>query len=125
MIRLLAICLLGLVGCATVTVVPATGAEKVPEGSIPLATVEISNTVWEFLTVLPVASGDVDNPNGWGCSLFRDTETLENQLKMLDAEAKRIGATRAVNVSTLSTAEELLLIAFLRESLHTTAVLIK
>ena len=78
-----------------------------------------------FLSLLPIASGDPDNPDGWTTCFFRDKATVENQVKMLENEAKRVGASRAINVSTTMTDESFLSILFLREKCHTSAVLVK
>ena len=98
---------------------------KVEDRVEPVELVDISNTNWLFLSLLPIASGDPDNPDGWTTCFFRDTVTVENQVRMLEAEARRVGASRAINVATVSTDEEALLILFLREKFHTTAVLVR
>ena len=51
--------------------------------------------------------------------------TPENQLKMLEREATRLGAKKAINVATVTNDEVVFLILFLREKIHTTAVLVK
>ena len=52
-------------------------------------------------------------------------ETVENQMKMLEAEVRRTGARKAINVVTVSTDETAFLFLLMREKLHTTAVLVK
>lgn len=122
---LLLLLALALGGCATVTRLDDVRAVRVPRGCTPVEAVEISNTCWLFLSCLPFASGDPDNPNGCTCRLFANTETVANQMKMLEAEAARVGAARAVNVVTQTTDEPWYLIVFLREKIHTSAVLVK
>ena len=112
-------------GCSTVSRVPCEGGAFAGDGLTPVETVEISNTCWLFLACLPIASGDVENPDGWTCSMFSDTATLENQMKMLQAEADRVGAKKAVNVTTLTTDEDFFLFVFLRDKIHTSALLLK
>lgn len=112
-------------GCATVSRVPCEGSVCAEDGLTPVETVEISNTCWFFLACLPIAGGDVDDPNGWTCSPFSDTATLENQMKMLQAEAERVGAKKAVDVTTLTTDEDVFLFVFLRDKIHTSALLLK
>ena len=112
-------------GCSSVKRISDFRGVKVEDGLEPIEVVDIYNTNWLLLSLLPIASGDPDNPDGWTTCFFRDTATVENQIRMLEDEAKRVGAKRAVNVSTVTTDEVALLILFLREKLHTSAVLVK
>ena len=57
--------------------------------------------------------------------MFTNTVTLDNQLRMLEAEAKRVGAKRAVDVTSDSSKESVLFFLLKREKLHTSAVLVK
>ena len=124
--RLLAMAALALsAGCASVSVSDDVGGVRVEGGLEPIESVEVSNTTWLFLACLPIAGGDVDNPNGHTCDWFSDTATTANQLKMLQAEADRVGARRALNVTTLTTDEDFFLFVFLRNKIHTSAVLVK
>ena len=122
---IVAVAMSALVGCSTtLTRLPAT---KMPSSSDvrPLEVVEISNACLLLLSFLPIASGDPQSPNSWGCTWFEDTTTVENQMRMLEAEASRIGATRAVDMKTLRTDESLLLFLLQREKIHTSAVLVR
>ena len=112
-------------GCSSVKRITDFGNVKVENGLEPIEVVDIYNTNWLLLSLLPIASGDPDNPDGWTTCFFRDKATVENQIKMLEDEAKRVGASRAVNVMTTSTDEAAILILFLREKYHTSAVLVK
>lgn len=124
--RLLAAAALALsAGCASVSVSDDVGGVRVEGGLEPIESVEVSNTSWLFFACLPIASGDVDNPNGHTCDWFSNTATPANQLKMLQAEADRVGARRALNVTTLTTDEDFFLFVFLRNKIHTSAVLVK
>ena len=116
---------LAVVGCSSVSRRMDFGGVTFEGGQTPVEAVDIFNTNWLFLSLLPIASGDPDNPDGWTTCFFRDTATPATQLKMLEDEAKRVGAKKAINVSTISTDEEAFLFLFLREKYHTTAVLIK
>lgn len=122
---IVAVAMSALVGCSTtLTRLPAT---KMPSSSDvrPLEVVEISNACLLLLSFLPIASGDPQSPNSWGCTWFEDTTTVENQMRMLEAEASRIGATRAVDVTTLRTDESLFFFLLQREKIHTSAVLVR
>ena len=116
---------LALCGCSSVKRLSDFRGVKVEDGLEPIEVVDVYNTNWLFLSLLPIASGDPDNPDGWTTCLFRDRATVANQIKMLENEAKRVGASRAVGVTTTSTDEEAFLVLFLREKLHTSAVLVK
>lgn len=114
-----------LCGCSSVRGIADFRGVKVEDGVEPIEVVDIYNTNWLFLSLLPIASGDPDNPDGWTTCFFRDKATVENQIRMLEAEAKRVGASRAINVTTVSTDEAAFLILFLREKFHTSAVLVR
>ena len=114
-----------LCGCSSVKRLADFRGVKVEGGLEPIEVVDVYNSNWLFLALLPIASGDPDNPDGWTTCFFRDKATVENQVKMLEDEAKRVGASRAVNVMTTSTDEAAFLILFLREKIHTSAVLVK
>ena len=118
-------CVIALCGCSSVKRLTDFRGVKVEDGLEPVEVVDIYNTNWLLLSLLPVASGDPDNPDGWTTCFFRDKATVENQVKMLEDEAKRVGASRAVNVMTTSTDEAAFLILFLREKFHTSAVLVR
>ena len=121
----IAILAVSLLGCSSVRGIADFRGVKVEDGVEPIEVVDIYNTNWLLLSLLPIASGDPDNPDGWTTCFFRDKATVENPIRMLEAEAKRVGASRAVSVTTTSTEEEAFLILFLREKYHTSAVLVK
>ena len=114
-----------LVGCASVTRLDNCRGMKVEDGLTPIETVEIFNSNWLLLSFIPIASGDPDSPNEETTCPFRDTVTVENQMKMLEAEVRRTGARKAINVMTVSTDETAFMFLLMREKLHTTAVLVK
>ena len=125
--RRLAIAVLAaaLCGCSSVRGITDFRGVKVDDGAEPIEVVDIYNTNWLLLSLLPIASGDPDNPDGWTTCLFRDKATVENQIRMLEAEAKRVGAGRAINVTTVLTDEAAFLVLFLREKFHKSAVLVR
>ena len=120
-----ALTFVALCGCSSVKRMTDFRGVKVEDGLEPIEVVDVYNTNWLLLSLLPIASGDPVNPDGWTTCFFRNTATVENQIRMLEDEAKRVGASRAVNVSTTSTDEAAALILFLREKYHTSAVLVK
>lgn len=112
-------------GCSSVKRLSDFRGVKIEDGQEPVEIVDIYNSNWLFLSLLPIASGDPDNPDGWTTCFFRNTATAENQVRMLEDEARRVGASRAVNVTSTSTDEAVFLFLFLREKYHTSAVLVK
>ena len=113
-----------LCGCASVTPLKTPSDLKVGD-VVPVEAVEISNSAWYLLSCIPLFSGDVDRPNVGGCKLFQDTLTLQNQMKMLEAEARRVGATRAFDVSTATDEESIFFFVLKHWRVHTSAVLVK
>ena len=95
------------------------------DGLHPIETVEVSNAAVLFLSFIPIASGDPAAPNSGGVRWFEETTTLDSQMKMLEAEASRVGATRAVGVQTLLTDESFFVFLLKREKIHTSAVLVR
>ena len=112
-------------GCALVTRLPSEPGVKTQEGEEIVETVQVMNSSWSLLCLLPLASGDVDSPDCVSCLPFRDSVNLENQVKMIEAEAKRCGASCAKHVVTYEDDEDLLLVLFLRRKIHTSAILIR
>ena len=120
--------LLALAACAgcstTLTRLPPPRALKTA-GVVPIEAVEVSNANLLLLSFIPLASGDPAAPNAGECCWFTDTLSVANQFQMLEAEAARVGATRAVEVATLKTDESLLFFLLQREKMHTSAILVK
>ena len=112
-------------GCsATLTRLPRP--LKLSDESLePLETIEVSNANFLLLSCFPIASGDPQSPNGGGCRWFKDTVTVTNQLVMLENEAARIGATRAIGITTLKTHESWCFFLLEREKLRTSAILVR
>ena len=121
----IAILAVSLLGCSSVRGIADFRGVKVEDGVEPIEVVDVYNTNWLLLSLLPIASGDPNNPDGWTTCFFRDKATVENQIRMLEAEAKRVGASRAINVTTVTTDEAAFLFLFLREKIHTSAVLVR
>lgn len=114
-----------LVGCTTVHNTQSFNGVKVDGGREPVATVEIENSGWYFLTCLPVASGDYTKANRAGCTWFKDTVRLENNLKVLGEEMKKAKVTEVANLTSHRTDEKYLVFILSRRAYHTSAVLLK
>ena len=123
----LAFCVVAAVlgGCATVDRLDSKLCEKTYDGMVPVEVVQVMNTNWRLLACIPLGSGNPDHPNRCKCRMFTNTVTLDNQLRMIEAEAKRVGAKRAVDVTSDSSKESVLFFLLKREKLHTSAVLVK
>lgn len=112
-------------GCAFVTRLPPEPGARTAEGEEIVETVQVMNSSWSLLCLLPLASGDVDSPDCVSCRPFRDSVSLGNQLKMIEAEAEKCGASRATHVVTYEDDEDVFLILLLRRKMHTSAVLVR
>lgn len=86
--------------------------------------VDINNTGWYLLNLIPLASGDPHDPNGCSCMLFRRTVTLENNMKLLDYAVRKTGADSFGSVVSYTTDESVLFILLKRHVCHTSAELI-
>ena len=113
-----------LCGCASVTPLKTPDGMTV-DGVEPVESVEVSNSSWYLFSCIPLFSGDPAHPNVGGCKLFQDTLKLSNQMKMLEDEAKRVGATRAIDVTTSTRDESILFFVLKHWRGHTSAVLVK
>jgi len=112
-------------GCATVDRLDSKLCEKTYDGQVPVEVVHVMNTNWKLLACIPLGSGNPEEPNMCSCRWFTNTVTLDNQLRMLETEKRRIGAKRAVDVISDSSKESVLFFLLKREKLHTSAVLVK
>ena len=81
-------------GCASVRMTSAYNGVRTDGGYKPFATVSIENTGWFLFNAIPLASGNPDRPNEDDWHFFRNTVTLDNNMKMLDETMARHGATR-------------------------------
>jgi len=112
-------------GCATVTRLPGDKACPTPDGREVVEYIDIQNTSWKLLCFIPIGSGDVKEPNEVSCSWFTDTCTLDNQLGMLAAETKRVGASQAVDVTSKWDSQFVLFVLLKKYVYHTSATLVK
>jgi len=86
--------------------------------------VDITNTGWYLLNLIPLASGDPHDPNGCSCMMFRRTVTLENNVKLLDYAVRKTGAESFGSVVSYTTDESVLFFLLKRHVCHTSAELI-
>ena len=100
-------------GCATVTV-SREGATMV----------NIENSGWYLLNIIPIASGNPARPNSCTTCLFSKTVTLENNVKMLDKVIREEGAIAVRDINSFTIDEHVLLILLKRHAYHTSAQLL-
>ncbi len=100
-------------GCSTVKVCS--------EGGHTMCIIE--NSGWKMLNLIPIASGDPHHPNENSCRIFRNTVTLENNMKMLDWTMRKYGATGVKNLTSHMTDEQVFIMLFKRYTYHTSAEL--
>ena len=111
-------------GCTTVLKSKEFGDVKV-DGTTPVATVEIENSVWLLFNFIPLASGSPEHPNRNRCRLFRNTVNLSNNMDVLKAEMASEGVTKVTNLTSHYTDEKYFFFLLARRACHTSAVLVQ
>ncbi|MBQ6010728.1 MAG: hypothetical protein IJL17_19525 [Kiritimatiellae bacterium] len=111
-------------GCTTVLKSKEFGDVKV-DGTTPVATVEIENSVWLLFNFIPIASGSPAHPNSYKCKLFRNTVNLSNNMEVLRAEMANEGVHEVANLTSHYADEKYLFFLLARRACHTSAVLVK
>lgn len=101
-------------GCATVTITE----EKEVHG------VAVKNTGWYLFSLIPLGSGNPDKPNQVSFKCFRDTATIENNMKLLEYAIKESGASGVKNLTSFVSDEKILIILLKRFTIHTSAELV-
>jgi len=86
--------------------------------------VDIVNTGWYMLNLIPLASGNPGAPNECSCKLFRQTTTLQNNVRLLDYAVTERDAVDVKSVRSYWTDESFLFILFQRHACHTSAELV-
>ena len=112
-------------GCATIQRATDYHGVGIENGERPIETLEIENTGWLLFKFIPLGSGDPLHPNGSSCRFFQNTVVLQNNLDMLEAEMKRVKASRAINLTSRKTDETIFVILLTRHAYHTSAVLLR
>ena len=102
-------------GCCTATLCREGGR----------TTCYVQNDGWFLFGVLPIASGDPKAPNCWNSRWFRDTVTLDTNIKLLDKMMKDNSYTKSRSLASYSTHEDVFFILLRRRSYHTSAEFLK
>ena len=111
---LLLLALLAFTGCATVEYSNAGGRTMV----------DITNSGWYLFNLIPIASGNPDCPNEADCTFFKETATVENNVKMLDFAATERKAKTIRSIKSSWTDECVFIILLKRHVIHTSAELV-
>lgn len=101
-------------GCATVSYSDKGGKTMV----------DVANTGWYLFNLIPLASGNPKAPNEADFRLFRQTTTLENNIRLLDYAATERGASGVKDVSTYTSDECVFILLLKRHIIHTSAELV-
>lgn len=101
-------------GCASVDISDAGGRRMV----------SIKNSGWELFSIVPLASGDVNDPGAFGCEWFSDTVTLENNLALLDRTVGETGSSGYTGVASSVVDETVFFVLLSRKIYHTSAELL-
>lgn len=121
---LMAALLLCASGCMSVKFANDFKDVKVEEGRVPKAIVEIENSVWLLLNFIPVGSGNPDVPNKNTCRWFKNTVSLQNNMKVLRATMDEHGIENVANLTSRYADEKYLFFLLARRACHTSAVLV-
>lgn len=113
--------LLASILCASLLLSGCTGIGYSDKGGV--STVTVANTGWYLLNFIPLASGDPEEPGSFWPCFFRQTTTLENNVRMLDYAVTERNASGVRDVTTHSTEENILFILFKRYAIYTSAEL--
>ena len=105
---------LALSGCASVDYSDAGGRTMV----------DITNSGWYLFNFIPIASGNPDRPNESDCRFFKETATVENNVKMLDFAATERKAKSIKSIKSSWTDESVFIILLKRHVIHTSAELV-
>lgn len=101
-------------GCATIEYCDKGGTSMV----------DVANTGWYLFNLIPLASGNPEAPNACDFRLFRQTTTLENNIRLLDYAATERGAVGISDIQTYTADESVFILLFKRRIIHTSAKLI-
>ena len=86
--------------------------------------VEVKNCGWKLLGLVPLASGNPEEPNNECCLLFTDSVFLDVNMMLLDDAMRKHGYRSFRNISTHTTRENALFF-FSRHVYRTSAELIR
>ena len=101
-------------GCATITITEENNFHGVA----------VKNTGWYLFSLIPLGSGNPEKPNKASFRCFRDTATIENNMKLLEYAIKESGAGGVRNLTSFVSDEKIFVILLKRFTIHTSAELV-
>ena len=101
-------------GCATVTITEENNFHGVA----------VKNTGWYLFSLIPLGSGNPEKPNKVSFKCFRDTATIENNMRLLEYAIKENGASGVRNITSSVSDEKIFIILLKRFTIHTSAELV-
>ena len=101
-------------GCATLAITEENNMHGVA----------VKNTGWYLFSLIPLGSGNPEKPNQVSFKCFRDTATIENNMKLLEYAIKESGASGVKNLTSFVSDEKILIILLKRFTIHTSAELV-
>ena len=112
-------------GCMTVKEAGDFKDIKVDENKTPIAILEVENSVWLLLNFIPLGSGNPEAPNKNSCCWFKNTVSLETNMKTLHLKMDEMGVREVANLTSRYADEKYLFFLLARRACHTSAVLVR
>jgi len=112
-------------GCMSYRSTSIYNGVNVDGGRRPVETIEIANSGWFLFTCLPIASGNPDRPNSNSSLWFRNTVSLDSNVKVLRRRMAEKGVTEVANLTSHCEDEKYLVFLLARRAYRTSAVLLE
>ncbi len=115
-----------LAGCATTETTKALNGICTVNGCETTGTICAENYGYYLFSVVPLFAGNPEKPNQTSMCIFKDTVTLENNKKMIDKEAKKLGGGMLCNLqNSVDWTGSFSLWIIWKQVLHSNATVIK
>ena len=101
-------------GCVSVDIASDGGTDMVV----------VENEGCFLFNLIPIMTGDPEYPNNDVCVLFRNTQKLDTNIKLVEAEAERLGAKGVRNVASHWIDDPIIFLLLKRKILQTSAQLV-
>lgn len=111
-------------GCMTVKEASDFKDIKVDESKTPASIIEVENSVWLLFNFIPLGSGNPEAPNKNSCCWFKNTVSLETNMKTLHLKMDEMGVREVANLTSRYADEKYLFFLLARRACHTSAVLV-
>lgn len=115
-----------LAGCATTETTKALSGTVSVNGCETTGTICAENYGYYLFSVVPLFAGNPEKPNQTSMCFFKDTVNLENNKKMIDKEAKKLGGGMLCNLqNSVDWTGSFSLWIIWKQVLHSNATVIK